>query len=101
MNRTRDFYRFQRKQHILRKKRIIKDVYICDNYYSDDGKYSKNKIHCSCWMCRNKSYDSATNNAKRKAFRDIFDCKEMSDTYDLTRTINTIYSRTKHLKQGW
>lgn len=59
MNRDRAYYRKQRAKHIARKKRMIKEwstdgttYWICPN-----GALNKGKIHCSCWMCRRKSYD--------------------------------------------
>jgi hypothetical protein len=30
------------------------------------GRLSKGKIHCSCWMCRTKSYDTISNADKKK-----------------------------------
>ena len=55
MYRTRDFRRAERRRHINRKKRIIKDQ---NNYwhYEHDGVLSKGKIHCSCWLCSNKTW---------------------------------------------
>lgn len=48
-NRAKDYYRYQRNKHINRKKKIIR---YNGWYVSHDGKLSKGKIHCSCWMCR-------------------------------------------------
>lgn len=56
MNRDRQYYRVQRARHIRRKQRIIRE----QNdywYYRHAGELSKGKIHCSCPMCRHKSYD--------------------------------------------
>lgn len=41
----------------IRKKRITEQVYHMSDcpYYSNLHQFSKNKIHCSCWMCSNKS----------------------------------------------
>ena len=52
------YYRAQREKAINRKKRIIKDQH---NYWNVrfDGELSKGKIHCSCPLCRRKSYDYA------------------------------------------
>lgn len=50
--RSRAYRRYQRNKHILRKKRIIKNVYMGDWGYKHDGMLSKGKVHCSCWMCR-------------------------------------------------
>ena len=64
MERDRAYYRYQRKQHIERKKGILRRIggeesltaWSRDEY----GRLSKGKIHCSCWMCRAKSYDQPT-----------------------------------------
>lgn len=57
MNRSLNYYREQRRKHIKRKKRIIKDL---NNYwyYKHDGELSKGKIHCSCKLCRAKSREN-------------------------------------------
>lgn len=55
MSRSRAFTRYQRRAHISRKKRIIAGENIW--YYKFEGQLSKGKIHCSCPMCRVKSYD--------------------------------------------
>lgn len=54
MVRNRAYYRKMRAKHIHRKKKIVNNVYN-GFYYSFDGMYSKNKIHCSCIMCRGKN----------------------------------------------
>lgn len=56
MERERDYYRHHRERCIKRKKKIIRDL---NDYwhYTHEGVLSKGKIHCSCWMCRRKSYD--------------------------------------------
>ena len=55
MNRDRNYYREMREKHIKRKKRIAQ-LYYGWGYYQVDGKYSKNKIYCSCPQCREKDY---------------------------------------------
>lgn len=60
MNRTRDYYREQRAKHIARKQRMVKEWSMngnCLYWVAPAGALSKGKIHCSCWMCRRKSYD--------------------------------------------
>ena len=53
MKRDSAYYRRMRAKHIRRKKRIVTAV--CRHWwYPHDGMYSKNKIHCSCRMCRGK-----------------------------------------------
>jgi len=32
-----------------------------------DGKLVKGKVHCSCWMCRRKSYDALSQSDRKKA----------------------------------
>lgn len=53
--RTRADRRRLRLRHIKRKKRISSH-YGTGAYYTDDGRYSKNKIHCSCPLCKEKAY---------------------------------------------
>ena len=55
MKRDSAYYRRMRAKHIRRKKRIATAV--CRHWwYPHDGMYSKNKVHCSCRMCRGKDY---------------------------------------------
>ena len=58
MKRTRDYHRKMRAKHIKRKKRITSHYPGSDtfSYYKYDGMYSKNKIHCSCPLCKSKAY---------------------------------------------
>ena len=63
MARGRDWRRFQRNRTIQRKVGILRRIGGDDNVNAWTGGgcigvLSKNKIHCSCWMCRVKSYDS-------------------------------------------
>ena len=55
MSRSREYTRYQRRMHIGRKKRIVAEVGCW--VYKFDGQLSKGKIHCSCPMCRSKSYE--------------------------------------------
>jgi hypothetical protein len=64
-SRNRGYYREQRQKHINRKKKIIHNL----NdywYYKYDGDLSKGKIHCSCWMCRQKTYDNWKHSDKQR-----------------------------------
>lgn len=58
MARSRSYTRKMRAKAIRRKKRITSHYPGSDTfpYYTYDGVYSKNKIHCSCRMCRGKDY---------------------------------------------
>ena len=60
MQRNRAYYRWQRNRTINRKIRIIKCIWSAESVMwalEKPGKFAKGKIHCSCWMCRTKSYD--------------------------------------------
>lgn len=57
MSRTRAYTRKMRAKHIKRKKNIVLHWHGFENgYYPHDGMYSKNKIHCSCPLCKSKAY---------------------------------------------
>lgn len=62
----------ERKKHIQRKVRILKDMFGRNNFsrwYGEvpKGKFSKGKIHCSCYLCKPHKYDkSETVSNKRK-----------------------------------
>lgn len=43
-----------REKHIKRKKWIANHCYGLE-WYGDDGRYSKNKVHCSCCTCSPKT----------------------------------------------
>ena len=64
MSRTRAWTRFQRRRAIGRKIGFLRRNY--GEYEVEcwtrgkPGALSKGKIHCSCWMCRKKSYDEAS-----------------------------------------
>lgn len=58
------YAREMRRKHIKRKKRIVheqRDYF----YYEHEGYLSKNKIHCSCGMCR--YYRKTNNKGHRRA----------------------------------
>ena len=46
-----EYRRYVRNKTILRKKRISRLVYGFD-WYNQDGKYAKGKIHCGCGLCK-------------------------------------------------
>jgi queuine/archaeosine tRNA-ribosyltransferase len=91
MNRSRAYIRYQRKSHINRKKRIIKSQ---GNYwyYRHDGVLSKGKIHCSCPMCRHKSYDRASIKDTKTAVKQI---EQLQDYNVKLGEVNHIRNRTK------
>ena len=65
MNRTREFNRDISKRKALRKKRITEHYYCFRDgkpYYDNLHQYSKNKVHCSCAICSQKT----NNKGKRR-----------------------------------
>ena len=70
MPKNRAHRRFQRSRIIKKKVCMLKKIGGDGNVFAwsrgNTGRLSKSKIHCSCWMCRNKSYDSISPTDKRK-----------------------------------
>ena len=72
MVRDRGYYRIMRKLAIRKKcgilKRLNRESF--DFYYgwtkNQSGRLAKGKIHCSCWMCRAKSYDELSIRDQRR-----------------------------------
>lgn len=91
-NRTAQYRRRMRQIKIDRKKQIIKDQ---NNYwhYTFEGALDKGKIHCSCWMCRRKSYDYARQDDERKAYSMLYDLEE--EGFSGTKAEKHIKARTK------
>lgn len=69
MKRTREYRRSVAETHILRKKQISRHIYFFD-WYDNDNQYSKNKVYCSCWMCR--GYHQYLDELKLKSLQDEF-----------------------------
>ena len=69
MNQDRGYYRRQRKRTIQRKERILGFWGSPEEVESWErgakGRLAKGKIHCSCPMCRRKSYDDPAVRDKR------------------------------------
>lgn len=84
--RGKKYTRYQRIRAINKKFNILRglwgtkeaqDVY-CSN---KKGKLSKGKIHCSCWLCREKSYIDLSKADKLKLLADIQSLKEYYGEY--------------------
>ena len=58
-NKTRAVKRRDDFKKAVRKRNICKQIYgsVGGNYYKNLHQYSKNKIHCSCPLCRSKTND--------------------------------------------
>ena len=61
MQRSREYRRKQRRRVIRRKIKILKGIggneYVYAWTHDKPGRLAKGKIHCSCPLCRTKSYD--------------------------------------------
>lgn len=66
--RSRAYNRDVSKRKALRKRRITEEVYYYGKsapYYDNLHQYSKNKVHCSCYLCSSKT----RNKGKRRHLR--------------------------------
>jgi len=70
MRKNRAYRRSQRERVINRKIHILRqfggEKYIFAWCRGKKGRFAKGKIHCSCWMCRSKSYDGLSHADRRK-----------------------------------
>ena len=70
MARTRDDRRWMRRRKVLRKcgilRRIGGEKYVQAWTRGVPGRMSKGKIHCSCWMCRRKSWENPPRQERRQ-----------------------------------
>ncbi len=89
MYRTREYRRSQRERVINRKEHIIHDQ---NDYWNIRyrGMLSKGKIHCSCWMCRRKSYDTT----KMQDMRILLSSRQ--DIEDYIGKGNKIYNKIRN-----
>lgn len=61
----RNYNRKMNWKHAIRKRSICRNVnsdnYSAGDWYNNLHQYSKNKIHCSCWMCRARGLYKGSN----------------------------------------
>ena len=61
MQKDRAYYRWQRNRAIRRKLGILNRIggeALAEGWTrGNNGRLAKGKIHCSCWMCRTRSFD--------------------------------------------
>lgn len=69
MNHTKQQTRENNWKHALRRRRIAREVLKWD-YYNNLHQYSKNKIHCSCPLCRGKEWSVGDNSIKQLTITD-------------------------------
>ena len=101
MKRTRDYRRSVTKNHIIRKKRIGRRI-LGDDWYDNDNQYSKNKIFCSCPMCR--SYNFYLGEFALKRFQNAVDSQvDDAGESDLKIRIPNrfIHWRSSRRSHGW
>ena len=84
MKKTRADRRSQRERIINRKTNILRqfggEKYIFAWSRGKTGRFAKGKIHCSCWMCRRKSYDIPSHADRRKFLAVRQQLNERADT---------------------
>lgn len=68
LNHDRAYTRRMNWRKAIRKRRIVSQYGY--DFYDNLHQYSKNKIHCSCWMCRGGYYDAGDNSELRKKISD-------------------------------
>ena len=88
MNRNRSYYREQRNRAIRRKERILLKLggekYLKGWARGAVGRFAKGKIHCSCPMCRLKSYEYPQTRDLRKADDADLQLREIETTNQAT-----------------
>ena len=63
----------------IRKRNITKTWHMNTDYYDNLHQYSKNKIHCSCPLCRAKTRDKTYGPVEQWPIRDEKRIEEMQD----------------------
>lgn len=77
-NHSRSHSRKMNIKHALRKQKISREVF-GHEYYDNLHQYSHNKIHCSCPLCRSKSWSLGDNSDAQKSTKDQRRLKSMSE----------------------
>lgn len=100
MKRTREYRRSVAENHISRKKWISNHIYFFD-WYHNDNQYSKNKVYCSCGMCR--GYNMYLDALDLKSFQDSVDCQcdEVDEELKVRVPNRFIHWRSYRHSHGW
>ena len=86
--------------HIARKKRISNHIYFFD-WYRNDNQYSKNKVHCSCSMCR--GHNMYLDELYLRSFQDDVNdqCRESGEELKVRVPNRFIHFRSHRHSHGW
>lgn len=101
MKRTREYRRSVAETHIAKKKWISNTIYHFE-WYNNDNQYSKNKVYCSCLMCR--GYNKYLGERRLKKFQLEIDGQneEMGGSDLKVRIPNRyIHWRSSRRSHGW
>ena len=100
MKRTRDYRRSVAKTHIVKKKWISRHIHFFD-FYDNDNQYSKNKVYCSCRLCR--GYKMYLDELDLRSFQSAVDsqCEEVDEELKVRVPNRFIYKRNHHYSHGW
>jgi len=100
MKRNRDYRRSVAETHIARKKWISKHIYFFD-WYNNDNQYSKNKVHCSCGMCR--GYSNYLQEMYLKSLQKEVDqnCEEVGVSLSVRIPNRFVHFRSRRHSHGW
>ena len=100
MKRTREYRRSVAETHIAKKKQISRHIYFFD-WYDNDNQYSKNKVFCSCGMCR--GYEMYLDELDLRSFQNAVDsqCEEVDEELRVRVPNRFVYKRNHHYSHGW
>lgn len=83
MKKDRAYLRYQRNRAIRRKEGILRRLggedYVQAWEHGAPGRLAKGKIHCSCPICRRKSYDEPACRDRRAAIRAAAQMEETTE----------------------
>ena len=67
MSHTRAHIRFERGKWIKHRRNIVMHIWgnTIEQWNAPEGSFSKNKVHCSCSMCRSKTNDTNWNKGRK------------------------------------
>ncbi len=84
--RTRNDRRHNDWMKALHKRDIVHNVYKLSDWYDNLHQYSKNKVHCSCPMCRGKTKNKQV--AGPAELWPMHDAKQFTDMDQQVKELN-------------